>query len=657
MNAPRADRVAAIATELGLLGRRLDALATELSTWQAGGPAWDPAMSHPAPGPGTPHAEAPSPGAPYRIGAGAPWAAGPAAAPGLGAPYVQPPFPPALSTQPAPFPPAPLPPPVPRRSVRAWLASLSGARLLAWTGAGVTLLGVVLLLALAAARGWFAPPVRVEAGAVLGLALVGLGMRLHRRETARTGALAVTGTGIATLYLVVVAATALYGYLPAPAGLLLALLVAVGGLALADRWRAVLLGCGTVVGAALLAPAVTERPTPLLVALVLVLQVAATAVALRRRWPVLAGIAAGWPVLYGTVVAGLAEPADRWGSAAASAAVLLVGVAAAAWTVRPEPLPRGLRVGFVVAAPLPALTFAAAVGEVRGALLAFLAAVLLFAVAALPGRDHVLRVVALAAGAVALFEATAVAFDGNAETAAVLGQGVVLLAVAAALRSRPVLVVGGIVGSIGVLSALAVQVPPEALASYPAAPFVLGITVQRPALVAAAAMSALVLAGAVAALIGSARIGILGADARAARLWVPVGLVGLYGAAGLVIALALLVEPSRAGFVAGHAVVTVSWVLVALVLLARGVRRPALRVAGLVLVAAAVAKLVLFDLIALDGLARVAAFLGAGLLLLAAGTRYARLVAEAESSDGSDAAASVASDPAAGTDPASRSRT
>ena len=95
----------------------------------------------------------------------------------------------------------------------------------------------------------------------------------------------------------------------------------------------------------------------------------------------------------------------------------------------------------------------------------------------------------------------------------------------------------------------------------------------------------------------------------------------------------LFASPSRAGFVAGHAVVTVSWVVVALVLLARGVRRPALRVAGLVLVAAAVAKLLLFDLVALDGLARVAAFLGAGLLLLAAGTRYARLIAEAEDAE------------------------
>jgi uncharacterized membrane protein len=656
MNAPRADRVAAIATELGLLGRRLDALAAELSAWRPPGASGPGGAGTDVPQP-TPTAAAPPqpawygtvPSTPWSGGPRAPWPAGPgAASPTAPAGPVAPPVAGGgpWPAAPQPFPPAPLPPRAPRRSVRAWLASLSGARLLAWTGAAVTLLGVVLLLALAAARGWFAPPVRVVAGAVLGLGLVGLGVRLHRRPSSRTGALAVTGTGIATLYLVVAAATALYGYLPVPVGLLLALLVAAGGLALADRWRAVLLGCGAVVGAALLAPVVTARLSPLLVALVLVLQVAATAVALRRRWPALAGIAAGWPVLYGTLVAGIAAPTDRWGSAAASAAVLVVGVAAAAWTVRPEPLPRGLRIALAVVAPLPALTYAATVGEVPGAVLAFAAAVLLFAVAALPGRDHVLRVVALVAGAVALFEATAVAFDGNAETAALLGQGVVLLIVAAALRSRPALVVGGVVGAAGVLAATAVQVPLEALASYPSAPFVLGITVQRPALAAAVVMSVLVLAAAVAALVGSARVGVLGADARAARLWAPVGLVGLYGAAGLVIALALLMSPSRAGFVTGHAVVTVSWVIVALVLLARGVTRPTLRVAGLVLVGAAVAKLLLFDLVALDGLARVAAFLGAGLLLLAAGTRYARLVAEAEPSAGPEATAGVGSDPA-----------
>jgi uncharacterized membrane protein len=516
--------------------------------------------------------------------------------------------------------------------LRVRLASLSGARLLAWTGAGVTLLGVVLLLALAAARGWFAPPFRVGAGAVLGIGLVGLGVRLHRRPTARVGAVAVAGTGVATLYLVVAAATALYGYLPVPVGLLLALLVAAAGLGLADRWRSAPLGTGAVVGAALLAPVVTTRPTPLLVALVLVLQAAATVVALRRAWPALAAVGAAWPVLYGTVVAAVAEPADRWGTIAASVAVLVLDLAAAAANGRrgPSTLPRGVRIGLVVAAPVPALTVAAVDGGWPAAAVAFLAAVLLFAAAALPGRDHAVRVVALATGAVALFEATAVALDGTARSAVLLGQGVALLVVAAALRSRAVLAVGGVFAGIGVLSAVAVHVPPSALASHPSAPFVLGTTPQRAALLAAVTMSALVLAAAVVALVASARAGLLDADARAARLWAPVGLVGLYGVTGLVIAVALLLSPTRSGFVAGHAAVTVSWTVVAVVLLARGIRRPALRVAGLVLVAAAVAKLVLFDLVALDGLARVAAFLGAGLLLLAAGTRYARLVAEAE---------------------------
>ncbi|SEL83911.1 DUF2339 domain-containing protein [Rhodococcus maanshanensis] len=50
--------------------------------------------------------------------------------------------------------------------------------------------------------------------------------------------------------------------------------------------------------------------------------------------------------------------------------------------------------------------------------------------------------------------------------------------------------------------------------------------------------------------------------------------------------------------------------------------------AGLTLTFAALAKLFLFDLATLDGMFRVLAFIGVGLLLLAAGTRYARAFAE-----------------------------
>jgi uncharacterized membrane protein len=92
--------------------------------------------------------------------------------------------------------------------------------------------------------------------------------------------------------------------------------------------------------------------------------------------------------------------------------------------------------------------------------------------------------------------------------------------------------------------------------------------------------------------------------------------------------------PNRSGFLLGHVVITVSWTVAALVLLVRGIEVGALRVIGLVLVGVAVLKLVLFDLSALDGMARVAAFLSAGLILLAAGSRYARLVASRWTSAG-----------------------
>ena len=180
------------------------------------------------------------------------------------------------------------------------------------------------------------------------------------------------------------------------------------------------------------------------------------------------------------------------------------------------------------------------------------------------------------------------------------------------------------------LAALAEAAPLPAQVDFPARPYLVDGRPVTGALVAGAVVSTLVLTLAIALLVAAGRVGLVRPDSRSAWLWVPVGAVGLYGAAGLVVTLALLVAPDRAGFTTGHALMTVSWTVVALVLLARGIRRPALRITGLVLVGAAVAKLVLFDLVALDGLARVAAFLGAGLVLLAAGTRYARLVAEAD---------------------------
>jgi hypothetical protein len=158
------------------------------------------------------------------------------------------------------------------------------------------------------------------------------------------------------------------------------------------------------------------------------------------------------------------------------------------------------------------------------------------------------------------------------------------------------------------------------------------------ALVTSVLLAAATVVGAVAL----GRLGALRARASAAVVIGGLGVVGLYGAAGTVLGAALLVSPTRTAFLVGHVLVTVSWTAIALVLLVRGLQASLPRVLGGVLVVAALVKLLLFDLTALDGLARVAAFLGAGLVLLAAGTRYARAVA-AGSGDGADTAVPVTS--------------
>jgi uncharacterized membrane protein len=123
------------------------------------------------------------------------------------------------------------------------------------------------------------------------------------------------------------------------------------------------------------------------------------------------------------------------------------------------------------------------------------------------------------------------------------------------------------------------------------------------------------------------RLGVLGGDEHAPHGWVPAGLVALYGLAATLLSVGLLISPDRDGFLLGHVLVTVLWTVGALVMLLRGIDSVPLRVTGLSLVVAALTKLFLFDLASLDGMARVAAFLVAGLALLGAGARYAKLVA------------------------------
>lgn len=508
-------------------------------------------------------------------------------------------------------------PPAPPKPPRQW----DGSKVLAWVGGAVTLFGVVLLLVLAVQRGWLGPLPRVLCGAGFGGLLIGSGLWVHRTPAGRGGAFALAATGIAVLYLDVVAATSLYDFLPQWAGLLVGLVVAAGGLLLAAKWNSQVLASFVVLGCAICDPILTHGFTPLLVSFLLVLQIGATPVHLIRTWPGLALAAGAPPLLAAMIAVGVAfsHRAEVEGTAGVALAAMLIGVASAVITVRQrrtDPVP----VLLLATAPVTALLAAIPLERYEAAGLAAIVAVVMLAVAL---SDRWLsRGVTMAAtftAAIALMQATATALDGANRPIAILGEAVVLAVVAGVLKRREMLLGAGLAALVGLFLSFSVVPPQLLIYGYP---FVSSAS--------SALASVLILALAVAMPWAAARGELFGSVIEEPVPWVISGIVGLYGAAGTVICCSLLISPDRTGFLFGHAVVTVSWTVVALTLLLRGIESTALRATGLVLVGAAVVKLVLFDLAALDGIARVAAFLVAGLLLLVAGTRYARLVSGRE---------------------------
>lgn len=524
---------------------------------------------------------------------------------------------------PTPLPPPPPPPraaPPPRRS-REGL----GARLLAATGAAVTLLGVVLLLVLAARSGWFGPGARVIAGGLLGLGLAATG--LHIRARYATGAVALVATGVASLYLDLAAASVLYDFVPGPATLVLGLGVLAGGLVVADRWDTPHLAVGAVAGLVVLVPVVARTAPGTVIVLLAVVQVPAAFLAWRRGWsaPVLTATAGAALValVQGAWFAGGRPDSVLVGDAVGAVTLLVVALVLSA--ASRETLAVRTRIAVAVIALPPVLAACALLGRWPGVAVAGVVAVLLVVVGERlrrVERQPALPTVLAAMGAVAGFQATAMALEGSSSAMVLLGQTTVLAVVASVTGRRGPLVAGVLYGFVGLGVALGTTVPISAVTAFPS-----------PLRLPAAATAALLTAAAATVLLAVLRTVAFGDRTTRRVVCGGLGAVALYGAASMVVALALLVSPTRVAFLSGHVLVTVSWAVLALILLVRGLRDSAPRVLGAVLVVAAVAKLVLFDLVALDGIARVAAFLCAGLVLLVAGARYASLV----SREGADA--------------------
>ena len=226
-------------------------------------------------------------------------------------------------------PPPPSPPPLPRRKRREWDLSpsdLLGARVLAWAGAIVTILGVVFFFVLAVNRGWINAELRLGFGALASVAAFSAGFWLRRRYGELYSALASAGAGIAGGYATLLAATALYGFVPELWALVAAAGIAAVGVAVALLWSAQLVAALGLVGAMVVPLMVVIEEDELsfvgtgFVAIVLS---AAAFVGIERRWRELLLVGGGVALVQ---IGGLVAQTDgtEWGVVVLTAVFWLV---------------------------------------------------------------------------------------------------------------------------------------------------------------------------------------------------------------------------------------------------------------------------------------------------------------------------------------------
>ncbi|QNN49683.1 DUF2339 domain-containing protein [Phycicoccus endophyticus] len=471
----------------------------------------------------------------------------------------------------------------------------------------------------------------MSAGALLAVLLGGLGVRGGARDRSTGGPVgsapvALVATGAAAAYLDVVAATTAYGWLPAVPGLVLCLVVAVAGLAVARRWASELLAVLMVAGAGSLAPVVVGRPGWLLSAVLGILALVG--------WWAGAGRRAPWLTVTRTVPVALSLLAGAGVGSGATEhrALLLVALLVLGTTLATSAVSvRGDADDLAASAALALVTVgtlavgSAQPGSTRTLAYAVIAVVLLLAAAALsrppagPVAGHLVVSVATGgavAAVLAVLDGAPRGFAGTGLLALALGH----LAVAAGSRSRVALGLGAGVSAVALLGWL----------GHPVAMVSAELATHHD--LAVAALDSVLAAGVVA--VGwwaASRATELPVETR--RVATVIGwVVGLASTATVLVSISTLVGERLGGpgtgFTTGHALATVTWVGAAAGLLLHSLARPstsdlALR-SGLLLSAVAVTKLFLFDLAALDGVVRSVAFIAAGLLLLATGSRYAR---------------------------------
>jgi uncharacterized membrane protein len=496
-------------------------------------------------------------------------------------------------------------------------------KVLAVAGVAVTLVGVVLLLVLAAQAGILRPEFRVAAGAVLAAALVGTGWWLGTRPGGRVGAIALTATGIAAAYIDVIAITTIYAWVPAAVGLVIAAVVAGGGLTLARRWNSEQLGLLVLVPLIGLAPVVTDGITLLLVGFMLSLSAATLPVQLDKDWTGLHGArvaAATLPLLIALPLANPVLGQTSWLVGACGIAALLA--IAGALLLLPRSSRPVATVLLAAAGTIPVLALSAVAGRVTAALMAAGLAAVMLAVAAvgkrLPNVTDAVRQVWTAHSAAAALIAVTVAFDGPVAAPLLLAMAAVI-----AVAGRGHAVAGWSAAAFGAVGTC------YYLDYAPLATLVEATTPTTPVAVSTLIASLLLLASAAAIAWSWLGRGSELDDDVVRLLWAAAALIGMYAFTMFTVTAGVLLGGEVYGFFVGHMVATICWIGLAAGVLHHAARLPRAERSlpiggGMALVAAAMAKLFLFDLGTLDGIFRVIVFIVVGLVLLGMGAGYAR---------------------------------
>lgn len=506
-----------------------------------------------------------------------------------------------------------MPPMMQPRKAPWWQREGVVSKLLVLTGGAITLIGVVMLLVIAAHAGLLSPQVRVTGGALLSVVLIGAALWIHDRPGGSIGGIALAGTGIAGLFILTVAVTTFYEWVPSVGGLAIAGAVAVASAVLAMRWNSELLAVCVTIAVAALAPALTGGITDTLVWFTVILQVAGLVPEQVKRWAWLS-LARTLPAIAVTAVYVIGHQGEA--AIAAATAVLALGVVSVFATRGADDELHATNF-FLTAVPLfvllvnldrdVALVLGGIVSVVMGA-------------GALGLRSlTVLRRVAFAAVAlISAMEACFVFTHGEWLPVLLLVPGL-LVTVAGRTTKSPVAAIAGVVlGGVGGTVYLTFATPEMlADAGMATAHLSIGTTLGGLLLALWAVFAGLVTLDYVPEIPRSGTIGTAGA-------------VVLYGATAAALSFGSAVGGTP-GFHTAHLGVTVIWITTAMSVLAVGLRFPQYAAAtlagGLILAGCSLAKLFLFDLSTLGGATRAAAFLVVGLVMLFAGSRYAQAFA------------------------------